>query len=305
MARSTSEEEIRLRKRARRRLIGAIALTTLVVVTLPMVLDSEPRPIGDDIAVQIPSPNSGPYAPKGQVDAPRAAVPATASGIVGSPPASAPAPADMPPAAAAAAAPAPVRPVAPASATPADQKIEVAGALRPPSDAGAAAAAATADARNAAEAAAAARASAARVAEAKAAEAKAAEAKAAEAVAAESKAAAAARAPAEAKPAPAKAAEARAAEAKAGEATAATVDADAKSFVIQLGAFSEANRARDRHAQLVNAGVKGYTEVIKTPTGDKTRVRAGPFPNRDAAEKANERLKTLGMTDGIVVPRRY
>lgn len=294
MARSTSEEEIRLRKRARRRLIGAIALTTLVVVTLPMVLDSEPRPIGDDIAVQIPSPNSGPYAPKGQPDAPRAAVPATASGTVGSPPAPAPAPGDMPPAAA----PAPVRPVAPASATPADQKIEVAGALRPPSDAGAAAAAA--DARNAAEMAAAARASAARVAEAKAAETKAAESKAAESKAAESRAAPAARAPAEAKPAPAKAAEA-----KAGDTKAATGDADAKSFVIQLGAFSEANRARDRHAQLVNAGVKSYTEVIKTPTGDKTRVRAGPFPNRDAAEKANERLKTLGMTDGIVVPRRY
>ena len=66
MARSISEEEMRLRKRARRRLIGAIALTTLVIVTLPMVLDGEPRPIGDDIAVQIPSPNSGRYAPKGQ-----------------------------------------------------------------------------------------------------------------------------------------------------------------------------------------------------------------------------------------------
>ena len=299
MARSTSEEEIRLRKRARRRLIGAIALTTLVVVTLPMVLDSEPRPIGDDIAVQIPSPNSGPYAPKGQAEAPRAAVPATASGTVGSPPPE-PAPADRPPAAAAAAAPAPVRPVAPASATPADQKIEVAGALRSPSDAGAAAAAAAADARNAAEAAAAARASAARVAESKAAESKAAEAIAAESKAAESKAAQAARAPTEAKPVPAKAAEA-----KAGDTKAAAGDADAKSFVIQLGAFSEVNRAKDRHAQLVNAGVKGYTEVVKTPTGDKTRVRAGPFPNREAAEKANERLKTLGMTDGIVVPRRY
>jgi DedD protein len=299
MARSTSEEEIRLRKRARRRLIGAIALTTLVVVTLPMVLDSEPRPIGDDIAVQIPSPNSGPYAPKGQADAPRAAVSATASGTVGSPPPE-PAPADRPPAAAAAAAPAPVRPVAPASATPADQQIEVAGALRSPSDAGAAAAAAAADARAAAEAAAAARASAARVAESKAAESKAAEAIAAESKAAESKAAQAARAPTEAKPAPAKAAEA-----KAGDTKAATGDADAKSFVIQLGAFSEVNRAKDRHAQLVNAGVKGYTEVVKTPTGDKTRVRAGPFPSRDAAEKANERLKTLGMTDGIVVPRRY
>ncbi len=299
MARSTSEEEIRLRKRARRRLIGAIALTTLVVVTLPMVLDSEPRPIGEDIAVQIPSPNSGPYAPKGQADAPRAAVTATASGTVGSPPA--PVPADMPPAAAAAAvaaapaAPAPVRPVAPASATPADQKIEVAGALRSPSDAGAAAAAAAADARTAAEAAAAARASAARVAESKAAEAIAAESK-----AAESKTAPAARAPAEVKPVPAKAAEA-----KAGDTKAAAGDADAKSFVIQLGAFSEVNRAKDRHAQMVNAGVKGYTEVVKTPTGDKTRVRAGPFPSRDAAEKANERLKALGMTDGIVVPRRY
>lgn len=286
MARSTSEEEIRLRKRARRRLIGAIALTTLVVVALPMVLDNEPRPIGNDIAVQIPSPNSGPYAPKGQADASRAAVPAKASGTVGSPP-SAPAPAEVP--LAAVPAPAPARPVAPASATPADQKIEVAGALRPPSDGGAAAAA-TSEARNAAEVAAAARATATR----------AAEAKVAEANAAESKAAGAARGPAEAKPAPAKAAEAKAADAKA-----AAGDADAKNFVIQLGAFSEVNRAKDRHAQLLKAGVKGYTEVIKTPTGDKTRVRAGPFPTREAAEKANERLKTLGMADGIVVPRRY
>jgi DedD protein len=75
--------------------------------------------------------------------------------------------------------------------------------------------------------------------------------------------------------------------------------------VIQLGAFAEAGRAKDRHAQLVKAGIKSYTEVIKTPTGDKTRVRAGPFPTREAADKANERVKALGITDGVVVTRRY
>ena len=42
-------------KRARRRLIGAIALMLLMVILLPMVLDSEPQPLADDIAIQIPS----------------------------------------------------------------------------------------------------------------------------------------------------------------------------------------------------------------------------------------------------------
>jgi len=36
MAKSISEEELQLRKRARRRLVGAIALVTIVAVFLPM-----------------------------------------------------------------------------------------------------------------------------------------------------------------------------------------------------------------------------------------------------------------------------
>src|SRR5450830_427899 len=43
------------KKRARRRLIGAVALVLAVVILLPMVLDSEPKPLADDIAIQIPS----------------------------------------------------------------------------------------------------------------------------------------------------------------------------------------------------------------------------------------------------------
>jgi DedD protein len=51
-----SEQEIQLRKRARRRLVGAIALVLLMVTVLPMVLDDrEAQTPQTEIAVNIPS----------------------------------------------------------------------------------------------------------------------------------------------------------------------------------------------------------------------------------------------------------
>lgn len=82
MAKSISEEELQLRKRARRRLIGAIALVIIVAVFLPMVLDHEPKPVNQDINIQIPSPNAGVFTSKivplapGAPDAESAAKPA-------------------------------------------------------------------------------------------------------------------------------------------------------------------------------------------------------------------------------------
>lgn len=43
------------KKRARRRLVGAVALVLAAVIGLPMILDSEPKPLVEDIAIQIPS----------------------------------------------------------------------------------------------------------------------------------------------------------------------------------------------------------------------------------------------------------
>lgn len=57
MARAQTEDELNLRRKARRRLIGAFAFTLAVVVILPMVLDSEPKPTGKDIDLRIPSPD--------------------------------------------------------------------------------------------------------------------------------------------------------------------------------------------------------------------------------------------------------
>ncbi len=59
MARNVSDEELQLKKRARRRLVGAIVLVTVVAVVLPMILDSEPKPVSQNINIQIPSPNAG------------------------------------------------------------------------------------------------------------------------------------------------------------------------------------------------------------------------------------------------------
>src|SRR5512145_2389349 len=70
MARTISDEELQLKRRARRRLIGAIVLVTAIVVVLPMVLDSEPKPVGREISVRIPSPDAGPFA--GQIAPPPA-----------------------------------------------------------------------------------------------------------------------------------------------------------------------------------------------------------------------------------------
>lgn len=76
MARAVSEEEIQLRKRARRRLVGAVALVIAAIVILPMVLDSEPKQGSQEIDIRIPSENSaGEFTPK---IVPEAEVPATA-----------------------------------------------------------------------------------------------------------------------------------------------------------------------------------------------------------------------------------
>jgi DedD protein len=56
-----SQDATLLQRRARRRLVGAIALVVLVVIVLPIVLDTEPSPIGQDLVVQIPSQESGKF----------------------------------------------------------------------------------------------------------------------------------------------------------------------------------------------------------------------------------------------------
>jgi DedD protein len=65
-------------------------------------------------------------------------------------------------------------------------------------------------------------------------------------------------------------------------------------FVVQVGAFSNPQAAI---AKLKAAKMPHYTESMQ---GNLTRVRAGPFPTREAADKALEQLKGLGFQPGAV-----
>lgn len=60
-----SEEEIQFRKRARRRLVGAIVLVALVVAVVPLILpESKPQQETQQIDIRIPAQDATGYAPK-------------------------------------------------------------------------------------------------------------------------------------------------------------------------------------------------------------------------------------------------
>jgi DedD protein len=53
-----------LKRRGRRRLVGAVALVLAAVIVLPMVFDPEPRGTGSTVSVRIPGEDETPFAPK-------------------------------------------------------------------------------------------------------------------------------------------------------------------------------------------------------------------------------------------------
>jgi DedD protein len=65
-------------------------------------------------------------------------------------------------------------------------------------------------------------------------------------------------------------------------------------FVVQVGAFANPQAAI---AKLKSAKMPYTTEAMQ---GNLTRVRAGPFASREAADKALEQLKALGFQPGAV-----
>jgi DedD protein len=50
-----------MKRKARRRLVGAIVLALAAIIVLPLLLEKEPRPLGDDVSVQIPPVDEGKF----------------------------------------------------------------------------------------------------------------------------------------------------------------------------------------------------------------------------------------------------
>lgn len=53
-----------LRRRARRRLVGAIVLALAAAVLVPLLLESDPKPLGEDVSVKIPPVDDTKFASK-------------------------------------------------------------------------------------------------------------------------------------------------------------------------------------------------------------------------------------------------
>lgn len=212
MASPANTEASEVRRRGRQRLIGAIALVAILVVFVPMVLDSEPKAPREGPTLAIPSKTDAPPLP--------------------SPPPAAPAKApDAAPATAGAqASPEPkVATVTPKT----DARSAESRALEPPGS----------------------------------------------------------------KPAPPKAAPPPGAPAKAQVADPPRLEG----FAVQVGAFRDASKLDQARQKLAAAKVPHYTERVEAKDGAITRLRAGPYPTRDAAEAALAALKRTAL-EGKVVP---
>ena len=72
--------------------------------------------------------------------------------------------------------------------------------------------------------------------------------------------------------------------------------AEAGRFVVQVGAFAEADAARETRQKAERLGLKTYTQVAQTPAGNRIRVRIGPFANRAEADAALAKARSAGLT---------
>lgn len=234
------------KKRARRRLIGAVALVLAAVIGLPMLLDAEPQPLADDIAIRIPSKDK--VAPMESV---RPAGIDAASSLEGNEQL-----AELP------------------TSSASDQPSGTAPVATSQSKAGEAGASKSASDSDAAKAGGKTSSSAVQGTE---------RAKVDTKVADRSDEATRAKALLEGKPDP------KAAEGKGGK------------FVIQVAALASKEKVDELQSKLKQSGIKSYTQTVATGSGERTRIRVGPFPSKEEAEKVRARIVKLGL-GGTVVP---
>ena len=71
-------------------------------------------------------------------------------------------------------------------------------------------------------------------------------------------------------------------------------------FVVQVGAYNDPERLRAARQKVEKLGFKTYTQDVDSPTGKRTRVRVGPFANRQEADAAASKVKGSGLPANIL-----
>jgi len=269
-----NDAQLQLKKRARRRLVGAVFFVSVVALVLPMLMDHDPRPPLQDVEIRIPGQDEKPFNPA------MVAVPVESAPVRNESPVVVPA--EMPARTSEAAPPeAKTVDVAPAARVVETVRVQALPAASP-------------EVKKAPEA----------VPE-KPAPVKPVESKPAKPV--EKPVEKPAKPVAEKKPEPAKTANdeeaRRAAAILAGKSPApAAAPASGAPHLVLIGAFANEANVVNLRKKLGELGIKTYTEPLDSPQGRKIRVRAGPFPSREAAEKALAKMQKIGVS-GVVAAK--
>ncbi len=67
-------------------------------------------------------------------------------------------------------------------------------------------------------------------------------------------------------------------------------------WAVQVGAYSNADTAKQMNAKLSKDGFQVYTEKV----GNMVRVRVGSYPTREAADKIKLKLEKIGLHPNVV-----
>lgn len=70
--------------------------------------------------------------------------------------------------------------------------------------------------------------------------------------------------------------------------------------IIQVGSFTDAAKLREVRQKLEKSGFKTYTQVVDKDGKPTTRVRVGPYDNRDEAEKVASRIRKLDLSPVVL-----
>jgi len=70
--------------------------------------------------------------------------------------------------------------------------------------------------------------------------------------------------------------------------------------VVQVGAFADAAKAKEARNKLESAGIKTYTQEVDTKDGKRIRVRVGPFATKEEADKAAEKIRKLNLQTSVI-----
>src|SRR5262249_10146379 len=79
-----------------------------------------------------------------------------------------------------------------------------------------------------------------------------------------------------------------------------TAKAKGSKILLQAAALSTDAAAQELSERLRKAGFVPFTERVDTADGVRFRVRIGPYATRDEAQRAQSRLRSLGVSATLV-----